>query len=161
MFIILGKNFKRYLLGDTDNLHMDTRISIAELLIRYGAKADGVNKKGASVLDVVMDTVLDRWSGQSSDVTRFVKILVEKGAQVNLDDERSILEFYEYLDRDQEVQQKITLRESPLMKAVQFRDEELVAYLIEAGADVNYVGQNSIDALGLCAVDYGKIFTII
>ena len=91
---------------------MDARISIAELLIRYGAKADSVNKKGASVLDVVMDTVLDRWSGKSSNVTRFVKILVEKGAQVNLDDERSILEFYEYLDRDHEVQQKITLRES-------------------------------------------------
>ena len=47
------------------------------------------------------------------------------------------------------------------MKAVQSRDEELVAYLIEAGADVNYVGQNSKDALGLCAVDYGKIFTVI
>ena len=90
-----------------------------------------------------------------------LKILVENGAQVNLDDERSILEFYEYLDRDQEVQQKITLRESPLMKAVQSRDEELVAYLIEAGADMNYVGENSIDALGLCTVDNGKIFTML
>ena len=75
MFIILGKNFERYPLGDTGYLHMDTRISIAELLIQYGAKADSINKKGASVLDVVMDIVLDRWSGQSSDVTRFVKNL--------------------------------------------------------------------------------------
>ena len=118
---------------------------------------DSVNKKGASVLDVVMDRAdraADQRSSQSSKATRFVKILVEKGAQVNISEERRIKERLKRLY----VKDKIILRPSPLMQAVGAGNEDLVASLIEAGADVNYVGQNNRDALSLAIVNFGKLF---
>ena len=44
------------------------------------------------------------------------------------------------------------------MQAVGAGNEDLVAFLIEAGADVNYVGQNNRDALSLAIVNFGKLF---
>ena len=154
--------------------NLDTRIAIADLLIRHGADIDYINNAGDTVLDVVMDRVADKQNEPSSNVTRFVKCLIENGIEVNIGEERSNVtqqmlgfatpnmragimyqrEFVHVL------MEKTARKESPLMKAVKARHEDITKLLINAGADVNYVGPNDNDALHFCILGSGKIIQI-
>ena len=137
----------------SSNLDLDSRISIADLLIEHGASIDSINTMGASVLDLVMDVVVER-TQDSLHVTRFVKNLIDNGLQINVTLERSSIQKHVYGVPSHSMFEMcrgdMAKRDSLLMKAIRARHEPIAKILIDSGADVNYVGTNGNDALSLC-----------
>ena len=157
--------------------HLDVRIALADLLIKHEADIKAINVAGMSILDAMLDRLTDKECRLCNDATRFVKTLIENGAEVNVTEERAIITqqvikqicpnsiqaiINMKMNRPQLILETTTIkRESPLMKAVRARHEEITKVLIDAGADVNYVGTDDNDALSLCIAEQGKIVNAI
>ena len=146
---------------------------MAKLLMNYGAKIDCVNIQGISVLDVLVDRVIDGNRGLDSYISTFIEYIIQHGVQLNIPRNRSFrteriynlpaesLMLHGYRPDLIRMRETTVKLESPLLKAVRAGQEDLVQLLLDHGADVNYVGPGDEDALNVGLSHYSKEINFI
>lgn len=128
------------------------KVEIAKLLLNKGAHANTVTKLGTPLLSAVQQ-----------NFSKMVKLLVDRGADVNLQNESGTtplkqacfnesFEIAKYLvENNADINRSDNEGFTPLMFAAGKGNEKLSEYLIDRGADLNSENRDGITALFLAA----------